>query len=114
MAVTVVDVEALEWRDVPSSRAGTGDVRVKAFATGSDSIPAGQLVEYAAGRIEIPHSHSEDEVFYVLDGEMTVDDTVARPGAVVVIGAGSTYGLTSEGGCRFLRLRLGGPSEGAQ
>ena len=110
MTVTVVDVGALEWRTVAPSRAGTGDVRVKAFATGCDSVPAGQLVEYEAGRIEVSHSHDADEVFYVLDGEMAIDATVARPGAVVVIEAGTTYGLTSAGGCRFLRLRLGGPA----
>lgn len=109
MGVTVVDIEAMDWRDVPPSPAGTGDVRVKPFATGCESIPAGQLVEYEPGRNERPHSHAEDEVFYVLEGAVTVDGTVARSGAVVVIEAGTTYELTSEHGCRFLRLRLRGP-----
>jgi quercetin dioxygenase-like cupin family protein len=113
MTVSVVDVEALEWTAVVPSRAGTGNVRVKAFATGCDSIPAGQLVEYESSRIEVPHSHDEVEVFYVLDGEMTIDATVAGPGSVVVIEAGTTYGLASDRGCRYLRLRLGDPAHAA-
>ena len=112
MAVIVVDVEALEWSSVAPSRAGTGEVRVKAFATGCSSIPAAQLVEYGAGRTEVPHRHNEDEIFYVLDGEMRIDGSPAGRGAVVVIGAHTTYGLSSEDGCRFLRLRAAGSAEG--
>ena len=114
MTVTVVNVESLEWRNVPPSQAGTGEVRVKAFTTGSASLPAGQLVEYEAGRTEVPHSHDEDEIFYVLDGEMTVAEKRACPGSVVVIDAGTTYGLVSDGGCRFLRLRLANSVDSAR
>lgn len=113
MAVSMVDFEAQEWRGVPESwagKAGEGDpgVRYKAFSTFSAAVPSGQLVEYEPGHLERPHSHPEDEVLYLLSGELTLGDSVLGPGAVVVIDGGTVYGpLLSASGCRFLRLSLG-------
>lgn len=113
MAVSVVDVETLEWLGVPDSWAGKASrgepgVRYKAFSTASASVPAGQLVEYEPGHLERPHSHPEDEVLYLLSGELRLGEAVLGPGSVVVIDGGTVYGpVESVGGCRFLRLSLG-------
>jgi quercetin dioxygenase-like cupin family protein len=110
MAITVVDVEGREWQTAPHSwsgkvREGEPDVRFKPFSTGSDRVPTGQLVEYEAGHLESPHSHAEDEILYLLSGELTIGDTALSPGMLVHIDGGTEYGpLRTQRGCQFLRL----------
>lgn len=112
MAVTVVDIEALEWQTAPDSwsgkvRKGEPDVRFKPFSTGSDWIPAGQLVEYEADHVESRHSHEEDEILFILAGELITGATILRPGMLVHIDGGTEYGpLRTDSGCRFLRLGI--------
>lgn len=112
MTVNVVDIESLEWQSVPDTWAGKvaegqPDVRFKFFSTGSRSLPTGQLIDYQPGHVEERHSHEEGEIYYMLDGELTIGDDVLKPGMLVHIEAGTEYGPSStKVGCRFLRLGL--------
>jgi quercetin dioxygenase-like cupin family protein len=112
MTVNVVDIEALEWRDVPATRTGktAGDkpeVRFKPFSTDAPAVPAGQLIEYEPGHVDGRHSHEEDEIYYMLTGDLAIGDDLVKPGMLVFIGAGTEYGpSTTKTGCRFLRLEL--------
>lgn len=111
MSVTVVELDTLDWQASPSSwagKAGPGQpqVRFKPFTTGSPSLPRGQLIEYEPGHTEPVHSHSEGELFYLLDGHLSIGDTVLGPGTVVYIGPGTEYAGCSNDGCHFLRLPL--------
>jgi quercetin dioxygenase-like cupin family protein len=108
----VVDVEALDWQGVPDTwpgRAAYGEpgVKFKMFATGATAVPSGQLIEFEPDHHEAAHSHPESELFYILSGDLTIGDAVISPGMVIHIEGGTKYGpLTTEHGCRFLRLSL--------
>jgi quercetin dioxygenase-like cupin family protein len=112
MALSVVDVEELTWSSVDDSwagRAADGEpgVRFKPFAVGADSVPSGQLVEYAPGHFEGAHSHEEDELLYLLEGRLTIEERELGPGTLIHVEGGTVYGpLRSAQGCRFLRLHL--------
>jgi mannose-6-phosphate isomerase-like protein (cupin superfamily) len=113
MAVRMIATQELDWNSVPDSWAGKAPkdkpgVRFKAFEVGAGSIPRAQVIEYEAGHDEPAHSHEEDEVFFFLDGQLAIGDQEAKPGTLVFIEGGTTYGpLRSDEGCRFLRLHLG-------
>jgi hypothetical protein len=112
MAVNIVDTEGLDWSSVGNTWAGKAPdgqpgVRFKPFAIGDGPVPKGQLVEYEGGHFEGAHSHGEDEILFLLAGQLSIDDQPLSPGALVYIEGGTVYGpLKSEGGCRFLRLHL--------
>ena len=51
------------------------------------------------------HSHSEDEIFHILDGEMRIGGHRLTPGMSVAIPGGRRYGFRLPKGCRFLNYR---------
>lgn len=52
------------------------------------------------------HSHSEDEIIYIVDGEITFGDQVLGPRSIVRIPKGEKYQWTAgESGVRFLNIR---------
>jgi mannose-6-phosphate isomerase-like protein (cupin superfamily) len=115
--VTVIDTGSLDWQHVPAAwlgDAGAHESRVhfKRFATEMPSLPAGQMVRYAAGHVEALHSHPEDEVFIVLEGELSIDtadgasDVALVPGSLAFISCGSPYSPRTDTGCVYLRLGL--------
>jgi len=112
MAVNIVDIEGLDWSSVGNTWAGRAPdgqpgVRFKPFTIGEGPVPRGQLVEYEAGHFEGAHSHAEDEILFLLSGQLSVDHDELSPGTLVSIEGGTVYGpLRSEGGCRFLRLHV--------
>lgn len=111
MGLTVVDTEALAWKDVPDSWPGKSAadepiVQYKSFVTGMPSLPSGQLVRFEAGHVEAPHSHGEDEAFIVLDGDLSVDGERLRSGSLAFIPAGTTYSPSTTSGCLLVRLGL--------
>ena len=55
-----------------------------------------------------PHSHSEDEVIYIVEGSLTVGDRTCGPGTVISMEKGTEYGFTvGQEGVRFLNIRHG-------
>ena len=52
------------------------------------------------------HCHDEDEIIYVVDGELIVGERHLTPGSSVFIAGGTYYGFRSgEAGLRFLNFR---------
>ncbi len=88
---------------------GEPDVRYKVLTSGSDGVPGIQFVEYDAGHREKPHSHSESEVLWVLNGEVSIGGQTLRAGAGAFIEKDTVYGPLEAGnqGARFLRIGLG-------
>jgi quercetin dioxygenase-like cupin family protein len=61
-------------------------------------VPAGQVVE--------SHAHDEDEIIYVLDGEMVLGARVVTAGSSAMIPGKTLYGFTAgPDGLRFLNFR---------
>lgn len=55
-----------------------------------------------------PHSHSQDEVMYVLEGELQMGARRCGPGTVIYIEKDTQYGFTAgPEGVRFLNVRPG-------
>lgn len=69
---------------------------------------APQLVELRMGpdeEIEL-HCHDEDEIMYVLSGEMRLGSRTVGPGACIYIGGGVFYGFKAGAeGVHFLNFR---------
>jgi mannose-6-phosphate isomerase-like protein (cupin superfamily) len=73
------------------------------------------IVEIAAGRKPEPHVHeSEDDAFYILEGELIFvlggEEVTAGPGAFVLVPPGVEHGFRNEGqaAVRFLNIHAPG------
>ncbi len=54
------------------------------------------------------HSHSEDEVTYILEGQITVEDKACGPGTVIYNERGTMSGYTvGKQGVRMVNIRYG-------
>jgi hypothetical protein len=118
MSAQYIDTEAMDWTEVTKDwpgkvNPGEPDVRFKLFETRSGVIPRGQLVQYESGHVEKAHSHDESELLFIIDGDALIGGEPVRPGMLVYIQGGTTYGPIEGGatGMRFLRLHLAPSAE---
>jgi len=99
-------VEAADAADEDAATEGPEEVETRFHLIGSDSEP--QLFEprFAPNAKVASHAHDEDEVIYVLEGEMTFGSRTFGPGCTISIPGGTLYGFTAgPGGVRFLNFR---------
>ena len=67
-----------------------------------------QLFEvcYEPGALVAVHSHDEDEIIYVVEGEMVLGAQTLQAGSSVFVAGGTYYGFTAgPSGLRFLNFR---------
>ena len=85
---------------------GELDSTSRIYEEGSDSSPQLFEVEFPADSgVEI-HAHEEDEIIYVLTGEMRVGSRVLGPGASVFIQGNTLYSFKAgPQGLTFLNFR---------
>lgn len=58
------------------------------------------------------HSHSEDEIIFVIDGEMRLGNKLAGPGTALAIAADTLYSFTpGPKGLSFINFRAGKPGD---
>jgi hypothetical protein len=58
------------------------------------------------------HCHSEDEIIFVVDGDLRLGDRLYGPGTALAIAADAFYSFTpGRDGLRFVNFRAGKPSE---
>ena len=70
-------------------------------------MPNVHHIRYDANHFEPPHSHDEDEVFYIVAGEMGVGTRKLTPGDSVFIGRNTRYSATAgPEGCDFVRVGM--------
>ncbi|HEY3831407.1 MAG TPA: cupin domain-containing protein [Acidimicrobiia bacterium] len=82
-------------------------IRVKALTRGQAGVAATQYVEYGPGHTDPVHSHETDEVFVVIDGEVTLDgmDGASGPGGIVFIARDTEYAVRAgPQGARYFRI----------
>ena len=66
---------------------------------------------YAGGNQVAVHSHSEDEIIFVRDGELRVGNRVYGPGAALAIAANTKYGFeVGPAGLSFVNFRASAPT----
>jgi len=55
-----------------------------------------------------PHSHTQDETIFIVEGELDLGNRVIGPGTVLYVEGGTEYGFTAgKDGVRFLNVRPG-------
>ncbi len=60
------------------------------------------------GRVVPPHSHTQDEVIFIVEGDLEISGRSRGPGTVVYMEKGTEYGFTAgQHGVRFLNVRPG-------
>jgi quercetin dioxygenase-like cupin family protein len=114
---TILRFDAIPWNDPSKPSTAPAELVRKAQAAGARSK---RMVEGQGGfyvnRSEMPaghtipaHSHSHDEILYVLRGGCTLSDgSQVEAGDAVVIHADFAYGFTCGGqGMEFLTIRTG-------
>jgi quercetin dioxygenase-like cupin family protein len=114
---TVLRFSDTPWNDPGKQSTAPAEMVRKAQAAGArmKRMVEGQggffvnRSELPAGHSVPPHSHSHDEVLYVLRGGCTLDDgTRVDTGDAVVISADQAYGFTcGPQGMEFLAIRTG-------
>jgi mannose-6-phosphate isomerase-like protein (cupin superfamily) len=61
------------------------------------------ILKMAPGAASLPHEHTSDEIFYVLEGELVdFDGTRYRSGDMVLLRAGTVHSSHTPGGCTLL------------
>lgn len=113
--VRVHDVGKLGWntvreqtRDHPLAGLSESDLnaRVAFHEPGSDATCQLFEVVYEPDAVVAVHRHDEDEILYVVDGEMMLGARRLMPGSSVFIAGGTYYGFKAgANGLRFLNFR---------
>lgn len=63
-------------------------------------------IDYVPGAEAVPHKHDDDEIIYVLSGEMHFGDKILGPGSSVYIPGGTYYGFfAGPNGLRIVNFR---------
>lgn len=112
--VKIVEADSLPWQTAEQAVAPETAARMSRAEREADvrilhSRPAGlQLFEASiAPNEEISlHAHAEDEVIYILEGELIIGRKHLGPGASVFVAGNTLYGFrTGPAGARFLNFR---------
>ena len=111
--VIVVRDADCPWEQVsPSWQAKYADedrgLRFKRLLAGAPAMPNMQRTEYMPRHHEPPHSHPEDEVLFVLSGELFHGRDKMTFGDVIYVARDTTYSLRTESaGASFVRVGFG-------
>ncbi|SKC10440.1 cupin domain-containing protein [Sphingopyxis flava] len=113
--VHVHSVDELIWktvreqtRDNPLKHLSEANLNAQVLIHEAGSETSCQLFEtiFEAGAEVAIHRHDEDEIMYVVDGEMMLGARKLSPGSSVFIAGGTFYGFKAgPNGLRFLNFR---------
>lgn len=82
------------------------DARIAYFEEGTDNSPQLFRVRHDPGVVTDIHAHDEDEIIYVMEGEMIVGNRVLKPGSSVYVAGNTLYGFKAgPNGLTFLNFR---------
>jgi hypothetical protein len=110
--IQIVRDAELEWLDVPNTwpgkaKDGAPGLHYKRILPHAPHMPNMQRTRYEPFHHEPPHSHPEDEVMFVLAGELFHGRDKLIYGDSLYIARDTTYSLRTEGeGAEFLRVGL--------
>lgn len=111
--VIVVHDADCEWQQAsPAWQAKYAEddrgLRFKRLMASAPNMPNMQRTEYLPHHREPPHSHPEDEVLFVLSGELFFGREKLGFGDALYVARDTTYSLRTEGeGASFVRIGFG-------
>ena len=100
------------WQEVPDfwkakQKKDDPGLRFKVLIPQGAASANMQRTEYYPGHHEAPHSHPEDEILFILKGQIHFGREVLGEGDAIFVPKDKTYSLhTGESGCTFVRVGL--------
>jgi mannose-6-phosphate isomerase-like protein (cupin superfamily) len=110
--VKVIRDAEKDWQEAPADwpgRAAAGEPRViyKMLMPRAAGLPNLQRSRYEPHHFEPPHSHAEDEVLYLLQGELAFGDQMLGLGDALFVPRNTRYSLRAgAAGAEFVRVGL--------
>ena len=104
----IMHIDEAPWvRREPSSR-GQDTLFGKQFIGDPEKGPWLYINSVTPGAVAAPHSHTMDEIIFIVEGELLLGDRTCGPGTVIFMEHGTVYTFTAgENGARFLNIRSG-------
>ncbi len=101
-----VDIDALPWSRNNLPNGQPKGIQFRAVMNGGKGLPMVHESRYDPNWTEARHRHGEDEVLYLTEGELTVEDVVYRAPAAIFVARGTLYGPLTAGpqGAAFVRV----------
>ena len=101
--VIIKKQEDAGWTPIP----GRPEVARRLVLSGENETPEVFLVHRGKSFVGPRHSHSEDEIIYILEGDVTVGNEHCPTGTVLFIQKDTPYGplRSGPGGVTFLNIR---------
>lgn len=85
---------------------GPEDTKYRIREAGSETAPYLIEIGYPPDAVIDPHAHTEDEILYVVAGEMHLGNRIAGPGSSVFVAKDTLYGFRAgPTGVQFLNFR---------
>ena len=110
--IMLIRDEAQPWQEVPEfwqakQKPGNPGLRFKTLIAQGSASANMQRTEYFPGHHEAPHSHPEDEILFILKGQIHFGRDVLGEGDAIFVPKDKTYSLhTGDSGCTFVRVGL--------
>jgi hypothetical protein len=101
----------IDWQDVKRQRHGDRVVTVRCKILEWTATRVLILTEYDPGLVLEEHGHKSDHMIYVIKGSMTIGGVECRPGSMVLLEHGATFGPIVAGpeGTEFIEMYTGDP-----
>ena len=104
----IMHVDDAPWRHGGPQEPGGPIKRGSQFLGEMERGPWILVVSGEPGRVARPHSHEQDEIIYIIEGEMKMGNKTHGPGTMIFMEHGTEYGFTAgPQGVRFLNIRPG-------
>lgn len=103
----IIHIDEAPWKTSPRKDA-KGNPWGSRFIGDLQNGPWININSLEPNKVVPPHTHTENEVIYIVEGDLTVGDRLCGPGTVVYMEKGTEYGFTvGKKGVRFLNIRNG-------
>ena len=110
----IAHVDDLTWRRGGPTKLGGPITRGTQFFGDLDIGPWVMINALEAGFVSKTHSHDQDEVFYLIQGGLTIEEQAYGPGTLIFMEKGMVYTFTvGSDGVRFLRFSAVGVLRGS-
>jgi quercetin dioxygenase-like cupin family protein len=110
--IMLIRDEAEPWQEVPDfwkakQKDGDPGLRFKVLIPQGAASCNMQRTQYYPGHHEAPHKHPEDEILYILEGQIQFGRDVLGAGDAIFVPRDKVYSLhTGDAGCTFVRVGL--------